>query len=178
MLIACSLAGQPKKTEGHIIWSDDYTLTWDDFQGKARKNHFASAMSDVTFSVSIKSEGNKLMVFVQPSFNTKGSWVKPDDKTDYLLKHEQTHFDIYEVNARKLRQELQTKKITPKNAQDVLNRLIDKYQALNIKTQDRYDGETEHSLKEAKQEKWNEKVAAELQELSAYSEAAFTVKIE
>ena len=112
------------------------------------------------------------------SFNPKGSWVKKSDKTDYLLKHEQTHFDIYEVNARKLREELQTKKLTPKNAQDVLNRLVDKYQELNIKTQERYDSETEHSIKEAKQKKWNDKIAAELEELSAYKDASFKVTID
>lgn len=168
---------QKDQTEGHIMWSEDRQLTWDDFGGKAKKNHFASAMSDITFSVKINSEGNKLMIYVRPSFNPKGSWVKPEDKTDYLLKHEQIHFDIYEVNARKLRQELQTKKLTNTNSQSILNQLVNKYSELNVKTQDRYDEETEHSIKTDKQEKWNAKIEEELKSLEEYKAYEFVVKI-
>ena len=118
-----------------------------------------------------------MFVFVQPSFNPKGSWVKEDDKNDFLLHHEQVHFDIYEVNARKLRRELQTKKLTTVNAESVVNRLIEKYSELNIKVQERYDSETEHSIKTEKQEKWNAAIAEELEELSDYSESEFSVQI-
>jgi len=177
-LISFSAFSQKNKTEGHIKWRDEYKLTWNDFQAKPRKSHFASALSDITFSVSIKSEGNKLVVFIEPSFNPKGSWVKKDDKSEYLLKHEQLHFDIYEVNARKFRKELQSKNLTSANAQSIVNKLIKKYSALNVKIQERYDKETDHSIKTEKQESWNKKIAAELEELKEYSESQFSVSIE
>ena len=166
------------KTEGHILWNEEYRLTWDDFQGKARKSHVASAMSDITFAVKIKSEGSTLTMYIQPSFNPKGSWVKDEDKSDYLLKHEQIHFDIAELNARKLREELQTKKLTKVNAESSINRLVERYSEQNVKMQDRYDNETEHSLKTEKQEKWNADVEAEIKSLDAYKEASFEVKLQ
>jgi hypothetical protein len=172
------VSAQKSKTEGHIIWDENYSLIWDDFQAKPKKSNQASAMSDITFSVSIKSEGNKLTVWIQPSFNPKGSWVKEDDKVPFLLHHEQVHFDIYEVNARKFRRELMTKKITNANAQDVINRLVEKYTQLNVKVQERYDEETDHSLKTEKQEKWNALIEAELLELEAFKEASFVVEIQ
>ena len=178
LLLSFNAVSQKNKTDGHIKWRDDYKLTWNDFKAKPRKSHYASAMSDVTFSVSIKSEGNKLYVVIQPSFDPKGSWVKKDDKTEYLLNHEQIHFDIYELNARKFRKELQSKKLTTVNAQSVVNRLIKKYSELNVKIQERYDSETDHSLKKEKQEKWNEKIALELEKLKDYSESEFSVDIE
>lgn len=168
---------QSDKTEGHIKWSEDYKLTWADFQAKPKKNHVASAMSDITFSVSVHSEGKYLIVYIQPSFNPKGSWAKEEDRVDELLKHEQIHFDIYEVNARKMRQELQMKKLTTANSQETVNNLMEKYGNLNIKVQERYDGETDHSLKKDKQEKWNEQITVELESLKDYSSPAFKVEI-
>ena len=170
--------GQSKETEGHIKWTEDYKLTWDDFQARARKTHFASAMSDITFSVSVNTKGKYLIVYVQPSFNPKGSWAKEEDRVDELLKHEQVHFDIYEVNARKLRQELQTKKLTAANSQSTVNKLMEKYGELNIKVQERYDEETEHSLKKEKQEKWNAQIEAELIRLQEFKDPNFEVEMQ
>ncbi len=56
-------------------------------------------------------------------------------------------------------------------------RLIEKYSELNVKVQERYDSETEHSIKTEKQEKWNAAIAEELEELSDYSESEFSVTI-
>jgi len=161
-----------------IPWSEQNLLTWHDFQGDPPKRHYASAMSDINFTVEMSSEGDILMVFVAPSFNPSGSWVKPDDKTDYLLKHEQIHFDIYELNARKLRSELSEKELTSKNAQSTINKLMEKYNKLNVSVQENYDLETEHSIKVDKQKKWNAKIAKELIKYAEFSSPSFEMKIE
>jgi hypothetical protein len=161
-----------------IPWSEDRLLTWADFQHKAPKHHVASAMSDISFKIDIKSDGELLKVFVGPSFNPDGSWGKENDRNDYLLKHEQIHFDIYEVNARKLRKELSTKKLTSVNASSSINNLMEKYNKLNSTVQERYDSETNHSLEVKKQEKWNTEIAAELEEYNDFSSPEFEVPIE
>ena len=134
-------------------------------------------MSDITFSVGIHSDGKFLEIKVQPSFNPKGSWVKEEDKVEGLLKHEQVHFDIAEVNARKLRMEFQNKKITQANAQTVLNNLVEKYNEVNARTQEKYDAETRHSLNTKNQEEWNGQIEKNLKELADYSESSFRVEM-
>lgn len=173
MILSSTMRGQEA-----IPWSEDRLLTWDDFQHKAPKHHVASAMSDITFKVDIKSDGELLKVFIGPSFNPDGSWGKEKDRNDYLLKHEQVHFDIYEVNARKLRKELRTKTLTSVNASSTINHLMEKYNKLNSTVQERYDSETNHSIEVKKQEKWNAEIADELKEYSEFSSPEFDVPIE
>ncbi len=163
--------------EGFILWKDGLKLTWEDFQGKPQKGHFASALSRITFSIKIRSEGNELFVFIEPSFDPRQSWVKQDHKTDFLLEHEQKHFDIYELNARKFRKELKSKNLTRSNVEKTVNKLVDKYTKLNNSSQKKYDKSTNHSLKKEKQLQWNSKIDSELKELKAYSEPSFTVRI-
>lgn len=177
-LIWSGAYAQKNSTEGHIFWSEERRLTWDDFQARPKKNHFASAMSDVAFSIKVESDGKLLKVYVRPSFDPQGSWVNKDEADSFLLQHEQVHFDIYEVNARKLRQELKTKRLTPNNSENVINRLIEKYSKLNVDVQNDYDDETDHSLKKEKQIKWNEKIAEELDELKEFGDAEFEVELE
>jgi hypothetical protein len=161
-----------------IPWAGEHKLTWTDFQAKAPKHHEASAMSDITFTIDLKSDGDMLKVFIAPSFNPDGSWVKEGDRTDYLLGHEQIHFDIYEVNARKLRKELATKKLTSVNTESTINHLMEKYNTLNSTVQERYDSETNHSINVKKQEKWIQDISTELEELKDFSSPEFDVPIE
>src|SRR5690606_40361550 len=61
-------------------------------------------------------------------FNPHLSWVVPASRNDYLLKHEQLHFDITELHARKLRRELANISVEKlgKNAKEVLNAYYEK----------------------------------------------------
>ncbi|MEQ8324304.1 MAG: hypothetical protein RIC15_08645 [Vicingaceae bacterium] len=163
--------------EGSIIWNEKRPLVWDDFMAAAPEKHMASAMSDVSFTVNLASDGDMLNVYIAAGFNPANSWVKQDDKDNRLLKHEQLHFDIYEVNARLLREELKKKKLSLKNAQSEINKLMDKYNKLNSTTQVDYDKETEHSIDRDKQEKWEEKIAEKLKNLSEHRSARFNIPI-
>ena len=177
-VFSLNVFSQKGKEAESIPWTSDKLLVWEDFQKKAPKKHFASAMSNISFEVNMQVSGEDMTVFIQSAFIPSGSWVKKDDKSDHLLKHEQTHFDIYEVHARKLRKELLTKKLTSVNVESTVTRLIEKYQKQSVTETQKYDEETEHSIKKEKQYKWNDEVDEELNSLKDYNDPNVVVKIE
>jgi hypothetical protein len=84
-----------------------------------------------------------------------------------LLQHEQRHFDLCEVYARKLRQKLAKRSWTGDDA-DKIDRIYQHlYKELNER-QLKYDEETVHGLDTDKQHEWNEQIAKELNELTDY----------
>lgn len=162
-----------------LEWNKDSLLKWEDFQAKPKEAHFASALSDVSFSTEPYQENNKLFVKVIPVFNKYYSWVKVIKVENSLnvLKHEQTHFDLFEVYARKFRKILMSTKIKASKAGEQIGKLSDEYFAMAMKEQDIYDKETDFSRNKEKQEEWNKKVAKELKELEEFSHSIVEVKI-
>lgn len=84
--------------------------------------------------------------------------MKNDHKNPYILKHEQGHFDITEVYARKLDAALKNYKVnfnTMKNdLQTIYSRITDEKDAMN----EQYDNETKHSVDTTMQRVWNQKI--------------------
>ncbi len=93
---------------------------------------------------------------VETFFYTDKSWVRPDSKSDYLLKHEQLHFDISELYARKLREKLakvDSSKLN-KDSSKYLNKLYEEVAAERVEMQDQFDKETDHSKNKETELKW------------------------
>ncbi len=106
-------------------------------------------------------------IFVQSVFNTYQSWVLPEGITEYVLRHEQIHFDITEIYSRKLRKALTDSKITSDNAQRA-KPIFDKIFIDLQKRQDKYDRETQRGSKEETQENWEAIVKIELAKYDFY----------
>jgi predicted secreted Zn-dependent protease len=162
----------PKNYETQIEWSADRKLTWDDFKGESDTiNHPNTlAMTNSGFGyesgISMFKEGQ---IFVQSVFNTNESWVVSEGRNDYVLRHEQIHFDITEIYSRKLRKELSDSKITSNNllqAKAIFDKVFDELQ----KRQARYDNETKHGDKKDTQENWEAIVEIELAKYNFYRE--------
>lgn len=171
IIIPILLNAQTKIKGERIIWSKDRMLTSEDFKAKAQKGNIAAALANVSIDPKIDNHNTQgVQLTIIAKFNTSLSWMKEEGKGDsYLLKHEQGHFDIFEIFARRCRKELMEAKLTNKNAPKKVSQIVDKYQQQAIKHQDKYDEQTQHSLKVEKQEEWNKKIAAELKELEAFS---------
>jgi len=95
--------------ETKIEWSADRKLTWDDFKGEPDTANFPNTLALTNSGFGYESGINMFkdgQVFVQSVFNTNLSWVVPEGRNDYVLRHEQIHFDITEIYSRKLRKEL------------------------------------------------------------------------
>ncbi|HMG84046.1 MAG TPA: hypothetical protein VK559_13485 [Ferruginibacter sp.] len=155
-----------------LIFYDGKTkLTWDDFQGKPDNSvDFAaqtSAGSGFNFEMHGGDDGATMITTVFCSFSKPESWVKADKESDYLLLHEQHHFDLAYIYTQLFIQKLKTADLTEKNYQKVIGKIFTDCQKGLDEEQAKYDDETQHSIIKAKQEEWNKKVDDELAALKA-----------
>ena len=165
----------PFQEEDRLFWSKDYSLQWSDYLGNVPKSSKFDATSNVGITAPCEYSNGILEADVICYLNKKKSWVK--SKSEILLKHEQGHFDISEIYARKLRQQLSCYKFKRKTIKSDYYKLYNKNKKeLDIR-QDLYDKETELSHNEIKQEEWTKKIATELNALDEYSNTHLTIKV-
>lgn len=162
-----------------IAWDVNYELKWSDFQGKANTSSSLDAYTMLGISLEVIGQKNGTVdMGVFGYFEKNKSWVKPGEKTDHLLLHEQKHFDLCEVYRRKLIKKLEAKKSYNYDSfsQDVgemFNKNFEEY----TQEQERYDEETHHSQIKEMQIKWNKFIAKELLRLEKYDKIAATLNV-
>lgn len=108
----------PKRYETQIEWSIDRKLTWNDFKGTPDTINFPNTLALTNSGFGYESGISMLKtgdIFNQSVFNTNESWVVTEGRNDYVLRHEQIHFDITEIYSRKLRKELSDANVTSNN---------------------------------------------------------------
>jgi hypothetical protein len=152
-----------------LIWDDSYLLTWDDFMGKEinHKNN-PDALSYLELPLLISYDSNKKPIYtVVALFNRCKSFTS---KYHYsLLDHEQQHFNILEIFARKIRKSVDAlNKVENTTPKDIFN-LYYKYQDSISNHQHRYDVQTDYSRNGRKQRIWNLTIKNKLQDLEKYS---------
>ncbi len=154
-----------------LKWEDQRNIQWSDFKAKPNVNspYDAQVYSGMQYSLSYRFEGPKseLSFDVYSFFNPEMSWSKVEKRSDYLLKHEQLHFDISELYARKLRQALTEYKPSKDPRKDV-EKMFDKFNNERKQLQSKYDRETDHSKNKAEQEKWDTFIISELNNYKAF----------
>jgi hypothetical protein len=162
-----------------LVWHPDSLLKWEYFQAKPKSAYGIAALSNIAIDNKAELINNRTVrVTIVATFNKYYSWAKEEFKDDYVLKHEQVHFDIYELYARKCRKEFTEAKFTYNNMQKKLPKLLYKYGNEAVEYQKKYDEETKHSIIESKQEEWNIKIAEELKELEEYAIQFVDIKAE
>lgn len=155
-----------------MAWDESYKLTWEDFKGKPNKMDGAVAVtsSGITFSYSTRRSNKKVVSFsteVYAHFYPEQSWYKPERANVHILGHEQLHFDITELHARKFRKRIKLLKAS----NDVVKELNILHKTTNedlAALQDKYDAETDFSRNYEAQVKWQIYIAKELKKLDAY----------
>jgi hypothetical protein len=165
------------KNEPQIIWSTSQ-LTWNDFQRRMKKSALYDAVTLSAISNGFSSENSHLNFIVKALFFPKDSKKKANKLSSELLKHEQGHFDITEIYARKLRQSLQATRY--KNYKYIGKEVQKVYDQNNLEWrqfQNLYDKETDHSKNTDKQLKWNENIQELLIELDNFKRTEFKIDI-
>lgn len=148
--------------EGLVAWNESKPLHWNDFSGKAKDTSVFDA--EVFAEVRYTYQFNSLKDFhfdVRAHFDKSTSWSKSERQCEHLLKHEQTHFDIAELFARKMKADFETYNYTENFAAEILaifNQKKLEYHAM----QQRYDEETNHSLNKEKQKEWETYIMEQL----------------
>ena len=155
------------KDEELIKWAPSQQLTWSDYKASPNPNSDAAASTTTYLGIEFNIDQNNLTYKIQCSFSKTKSWGR--SKTDFILKHEQGHFDIAEIFARKLNKKMNEYKFTKNTYKTDLKNI---YQAITKEKeefQDQYDNETDHSRKKDEQLIWLKKIEKMLEELKDYS---------
>src|SRR6476659_8430547 len=126
-----------------IEWSPVKRLTWDDYLAKPSSSTDAAAITSTALGVEYHLKNNALTYTITCRFSKTNSWGR--HKTDYILKHEQGHFDITELFARKLAKELREYKFNPHKYQDDVGKIYKKLMDEKEEYQNKYDKETDLS---------------------------------
>ena len=158
-----------------MAWSSDYKLQWSDFQGAPNNNSDAAATtaSGITFSYRLSETDGNITDFVADvtaHFYPNKSWYKPEQVSNHILEHEQLHFDITELHARKLRQQI--------SKLSVSNSVGNKLDALHVQIlqelstmQNNYDAASDFSRNREQQKFWNDSITEQLNTLNSFAKS-------
>lgn len=172
------LLGHSQSKEGNLIlWSPDASLKWSDFQGNADMAYGGTALTSGKILYSADYIDDSLTIVLECYFDKELSWLKNGDSTDYLLRHEQLHFDLFEAYARKMRKEMLGLDLTFDDAQKKLEKVFYSVYKECKDVQKQYDKDSNHSLIEEEQNKWDEKITKLLSEFEQYTFTSFRLPI-
>ena len=150
-----------------FAWSARRRLAWDDFQGSPPAQGSEAAKTSYTLYSGWNCRGDVFEVRVIAGFRPRDSWVKAIVVTDSaqrrsVLRHEQTHFDLAEVHARRMWRVFRDLSRPCAKADEELNALARRLAQEEKAEQRRYDAETNHGLLTDQQAAWSRDVAGRL----------------
>ena len=154
-----------------IFYNPGELLTVAAFAGHTDINSTAVAItsSGFAFKAGFKNEGAKatLNIKVYCSFDKQMSWMKPGGKNEYILKHEQQHFNISYLGAMDFMQQLNAATFTTGNYNKLIQTLYNQSSRFMEDLQQAYDSETYNGILKDRQQYWNEKINKRLASLSS-----------
>ncbi len=149
-----------------MVWNEAIKLSWRDFRGTPDYNKKAAAItaSGISYNLSatvIKKGAVAINYDVKSFFYPNDSWYKKELANETVLLHEQLHFDITELHARKFRKILSERTFT----ENVKAEVREIYASINnelLTLQKQYDKATNYSIAKEKQLEWVEIIRKEL----------------
>ena len=151
-----------------FAWAAGRPLAWSDFQGSPPSEGSEGAKTSYTLYSGWNCRGDVFEVRVIAGFRPRESWVKAIVLNDSaqrrsILRHEQTHFDLTEVHARRMWRVLRDLSRPCAKTDAELNALVQRLAQDEKAEQRRYDDETNHGLLADKQAAWSRDVARRLE---------------
>lgn len=150
-----------------IPWNSTRKLVWEDFLSLPKKEGDAVASTSTSLGLSYQVREGQLTYRITCDFSKEKSWGSL--KTEYILAHEQAHFDITEIHARKLYEALSNyefnKTTFKSDIATIYNRIVREKEEM----QEMYDGQTDHSRKKVRQIDWLERIDQMLTDTEVYS---------
>lgn len=148
------------RNEELLDWDANRRLTWADYKARPDQDSDAAASTASVLAVSYNISSAGFTYKIECRFSKTRSWGL--HKTDYILSHEQGHFDIAEIFARKLHKKLSEYQFNKKTYQKDLDKIYEEIVQGKDKMQNDYDRETNHSINKEKQAEWLQKIRQEL----------------
>jgi hypothetical protein len=146
--------------EDFIKWQENRKLTWDDFKAAPVKLGNTAAMTTTHLGFSYNVVNGKVTYKIDCRFEKNKSWGLV--KNDWILKHEQGHFDIAEIFARKLNKSVYEYQFNKSTFQKDLDAIYKSVVDEKEKFQQLYDNETDYSRNKSQQEGWFKKIENDL----------------
>ena len=153
--------------DDHIKWQEDRKLTWDDFKAAPLKIGNTAAMTTTHLGFSYNITNGKITYRIECRFEKKKSWGLV--KNEWVLKHEQGHFDVAEIFARRLNKSISEYQFNKNSFQKDLDAIYKSVVAEKEKYQQQYDDETDYSRIKQKQEEWLKKIEGELKQTKSWA---------
>lgn len=155
-----------EKEEELIPWAENKKLTWSDYKGKVDRSAGAAASTATYLGIDYNFSPRGLTYKITCSFSRNKSWGL--HRNEYILSHEQGHFDISEIFARKLNKKMIAYKFDPDTYKEDLRKIYEEVLNEKESMQTRYDEETNHSINKDKQAEWLKVVKDLLKEFDSY----------
>jgi hypothetical protein len=155
------------KETAMIPWETDKRLVWDDFLCEPKMGTDAVASTSTSLGIAYQLTDGELKYHITCYFNKEKSWGLL--KTDYILAHEQAHFDITEIFARRLNEALQNYKFNKKTFKRDISEIYQSIVSQKEEYQKAYDAQTDHSRNRKVQYDWLERIENLLAETEPYS---------
>ena len=167
-----------------ILWQENKKLKIQDFKAdnkdtvKVNRQQFLGAISAIRIEYSsFQRNKNSVPDFsIKTYFDPNESWMLL--KNDYVLQHEQIHFDLTELYARKMRKSVES--LRQKNVTNIsiYRKKIQRWNAMKEKASNQFDADNQDYYikigqkilfqKNPKQEAWKKKVDRELFQYSLF----------
>ena len=171
LLVACSVPVRGQSA-GDFTWSEHSRLSWDDFKAPPPNGGTSpSAVSKTGFNYQLLCTAGKLDVDAHAFFSPSQSWVLPNKKVPELLNHEQGHFDLSELYARRLKKAIRDANIScddPAKANAAGQEMARDFQAHWEKAEGEYEQRTQNGTNLRAQEAASKQIASDLDALNAY----------
>jgi hypothetical protein len=150
-----------------IPWSTARKLTWSDFKGDPDPHSPNAALTSSNINIEFGYNNTGFQYSIRCVFDKNRSWVRI--ATDEVLAHEQGHFDIAEIYARKLNKALAAYRFNAETVSKDVNDIYNSIMKEHRQTQIQYDQETDYSRNKPKQAEWLKKIAADLKSLAPFA---------
>jgi len=156
-----------------IAWSADRKLDWPDFRAKA-PGSLSGAQSVLGFNYALGCRRGALEATFTAVFYPDQSYVARRIATSGLasrigLRHEQLHFDIKELYARRLRKHFAEIENPCPLADDTLDAMTKPIMRTESAAQRRFDVESHNGEREDTLIEWERQIAADLIALKAFA---------
>ena len=173
--------------DNFILWQENKKLKIQDFKAenkdtiKVNQQQFLGAISAIRIEYSsFQRNKNSVPDFsIKTYFDPNESWMLL--KNDYVLQHEQIHFDLTELYARKMRKSVES--LRQKNVTNIsiYRKKIQRWNVMKEKASNQFDADNQDYYikigqkilfqKNPKQEAWKKKVDRELFQYSLFKNA-------
>ncbi|MGJ8666431.1 MAG: DUF922 domain-containing protein [Patiriisocius sp.] len=150
-----------------IEWREGERLTWADFKGVPENvaGFVASTNSGISFSYGMQSTNGVMEITydINTYFYPEASWYKIESANNHILSHEQGHFDISELFARKLRRQFEALD-KDETFKEKARKIYRENEKIRVAFQNEFDKETDHSKNISEEKKWEAYIAEQLKE--------------